>query len=262
MEDFYISFKENRVIHDEAQFDAESFKTTCPDIYYQIGTRDWHPFTIQVDPHHLEVVWKFYVSHRARQKLLKRRGRSEAFPYLTSVWMRGNEVPVIPEAINSIYRDKSIPSYPIFRNQVEDRANQFKWVANLIAKDLVYSRLIPSQNTSEVPIEGSILRAYIMDHIHISVGEIIPYQFKWKKKKQATVLPFPNLGAIKKALLPTKDKLASLCSTVDVLESKVGALKQEVASLTTPPSTSQPNLCEPEAVPEAPRSPLDDWWIG
>ncbi|MCD7450430.1 hypothetical protein HAX54_006223, partial [Datura stramonium] len=40
MEEFYIAFKEKRVIHAEAQFDAESFKTACPDIYHHIRTRD------------------------------------------------------------------------------------------------------------------------------------------------------------------------------------------------------------------------------
>ncbi|MCE3052146.1 hypothetical protein HAX54_051668, partial [Datura stramonium] len=37
-EEFYIAFKEKHVIHAEAQFDAESFKTAFPDIYHQIGT--------------------------------------------------------------------------------------------------------------------------------------------------------------------------------------------------------------------------------
>ncbi|MCD7453798.1 hypothetical protein HAX54_022189 [Datura stramonium] len=71
-----------------------------------------------------------------------------------------------------------------------------------------------------------------------------------------------HTSAIMKALQPAKDKLASLCSTHDVLESKVGTLKQEVAALTATPSITQPNPCEPEAVPKAPRSPPDDWWVG
>ncbi|MCE3051520.1 hypothetical protein HAX54_050061 [Datura stramonium] len=124
MEEFYIDFKEKHVIHAKDQFDAESFKIACPNIYHQKGTCDWGPFTISVHPYLLE------------------------------------------------------------------------------------------------------------------------------------------LGAIKKALQPAKDKLASLCFTVDVLECKVGTLKQEVASLTAPSSTAQPNPCEPKAVPEAPKSPLYDWWVG
>ncbi|MCD7457680.1 hypothetical protein HAX54_035843 [Datura stramonium] len=279
----------------------------------------------------------------------------------------------LKEAINLIYWDEPIPSHPICRNKVEDKANQFQWVDNLIAKGrpqraiskglihrhdlkfearmwlyLVCSRLIPSRNTLEVPIEVSILLACIMDYVHFNVGEIIVDQFKWKAKQQAKALQFPNLvsmvcmratcplfwpldktvqansvitlatkidkeapivkrakytgnmpppspsasthttttplhiveshnspphdllhiaqrakmhenqllrlakalpsmiqNAIKKALQPAKDKLATLCSIVDVLESEVGTLKQEVAALTTPPSTSQPNPSEP-----------------
>ncbi|MCE3214836.1 hypothetical protein HAX54_053466, partial [Datura stramonium] len=91
IEEYYSAFKEKRIIHVEAQFDVESFKTPCPDIYYQIGTRDWSPFTIPVDPFFLELVLEFYASYRARQQLLKHKGRTEAFPCLTSVWMYGKE---------------------------------------------------------------------------------------------------------------------------------------------------------------------------
>ncbi|MCE0480714.1 hypothetical protein HAX54_037806 [Datura stramonium] len=142
-----------------------------------------------------------------------------------------------------------------------------------------------------------------MDHVHINVRDIIVDQFKQRAKKQATTLPFPNLVnefnssmppdllniaqsskmhesqlvrlskaipsmiyiSIKKALQPAKDKLTGLCSTVDVLESEVGTLIQEVAALTAPRSTSHPTPCEPEATPvqvEAPRSAPDDWWVG
>ncbi|MCE3052209.1 hypothetical protein HAX54_051869 [Datura stramonium] len=130
-----------KCIHAKAQFDAESFKTACPDIYHQIETRDCRPFMILVDPYLPELVQEFYTSYRARKQLMKNRGCTKAFPCLTS---------------------------------------------------------------------------------------------------------------------PAKDKLASLCSTVDVLESEVGTLKKEVVALTAPPSTSQPNPCEPEAMPEAPRNLLDD----
>ncbi|MCE3215243.1 hypothetical protein HAX54_001435 [Datura stramonium] len=75
-------------------------------------------------------------------------------------------------------------------------------------------------------------------------------------------LPSMIHGGIKKALQPAKDKLASLCSTVDVLECKVGTLKQEVVALTSLSSIAEPTPCEPEVVPEAPRSPSDDWLVG
>ncbi|MCE3216541.1 hypothetical protein HAX54_006841 [Datura stramonium] len=84
MEEYYISFKEKHIIHAEAQFDAKYFKTACPNISYKIGMRDWGPFTIPVDPYFPELVWEFYASYRERQQLLKHKGRTEAFPCLTS----------------------------------------------------------------------------------------------------------------------------------------------------------------------------------
>ncbi|MCD9645674.1 hypothetical protein HAX54_034740 [Datura stramonium] len=54
-------------------------------------------------------------------------------------------------------------------------------------------RLIPSRNTSEVPIKVAILLYCIMEHVNINVREIISDQFRRKSKKQATTLPFPTL---------------------------------------------------------------------
>ncbi|MCE0481749.1 hypothetical protein HAX54_039744 [Datura stramonium] len=59
--------------------------------------------------------------------------------------------------------------------------------------DLVCARLIPSQNTIEVPIEVSILIICIMDHVHINIGDIIADQFKRRAKQQATSFPYPSL---------------------------------------------------------------------
>ncbi|MCD9558997.1 hypothetical protein HAX54_016711, partial [Datura stramonium] len=87
MEEFYITFKEKKGIPVEAQFDAESFKATCPDIYHQIRMRDWGPFTIPIDPYFPELVWEFYASFRARKQLMKHKDRTETFPRLTSVWV-------------------------------------------------------------------------------------------------------------------------------------------------------------------------------
>ncbi|MCD9641458.1 hypothetical protein HAX54_027644 [Datura stramonium] len=77
--------------------------------------------------------------------------------------------------INSLYWDKPIQSHSTFRRKVDDKANQFQW------------------NTTEVPIEVSILIACIIDHVHINVGEIIADQFKRRAKQQATSFPYPSL---------------------------------------------------------------------
>ncbi|MCE3216161.1 hypothetical protein HAX54_005154 [Datura stramonium] len=263
---------------------------------------------------------------------------------IVDVFLKGEEL----EEIHHVYKE------------IEDKVNQFQWVARIIAQgqpqwvvskglihrrdlkfdarmclDLVYSRLMPSRNTSEVPIEVAILLACIMKHVHINVGEIIVDQFRRKAKQQATALPFPSLvsmlclrvecplwrsldktiqvhgvinlytktnkkapmikraryagnmtppspvasphiatapanagtsqtsppqdllniaqrekiqenqlvrlakaissmiqSALKKALQPAKDKLTHLCSKVDVLESEVTTLQQEMATFT------------------------------
>ncbi|MCD9643296.1 hypothetical protein HAX54_030639 [Datura stramonium] len=299
---------------------------------------------------------------------MKLRGSTEASSCLTSVWVRGQEVPVTPEAINSIYWDKPIPSHPIFRNKVEKKATQFQWVANLIAKGQLqwaiskvlirwHDLKFEARMWLDLVIEVAILLACIIDHVHINVGEIIVDQFKCKAKQQATALPFPYLvcvlcmwatcplfrpldrtvqangvitlatktdkeaptmkrakftrnmtlpsslasthtttaplhtvepqsspspdllnmaqrakmhenqlvrlakdllsmiqGALKKALQPAKDKLASLCSTVDVLECKVGTLKQEVAALTSQSSMSNQTPVNLRWYPEHPEA--------
>ncbi|MCD9637768.1 hypothetical protein HAX54_021237 [Datura stramonium] len=71
--------------------------------------------------------------------------------------------------------------------------------------------------------------------------------------------------AIKKAMQPARDKLRDLCATVKVLESDVIDLRKDVATLMGPPSASNPNPPKTAAVislPEAPKSPLDDWCVG
>ncbi|MCD9640331.1 hypothetical protein HAX54_025607 [Datura stramonium] len=137
--------------------------------------------------------------------------------------------------------------------------------------DLVCSWLMPSQITIEVSIEVAILIACIMDHVHINVGEVITDQFKRRAKQQVKALPFPSPFhlavvptptpldflklaqrakvhesqlvklakaipsmiqiAINKAMQPAKDKLKSLWTTVEVLESKVISLRREVAAI-------------------------------
>ncbi|MCD9560618.1 hypothetical protein HAX54_019335 [Datura stramonium] len=59
--------------------------------------------------------------------------------------------------------------------------------------DLVCARIIPSKNTTHVPIETAILVACIMDCRHINVEEIIAEQFKRKARQKATSMPYPVL---------------------------------------------------------------------
>ncbi|MCD9645108.1 hypothetical protein HAX54_033784 [Datura stramonium] len=188
--------------------------------------------------------------------------------------------------------------------------------------DLVCSRLMPSQNTSELPIKVVILLVCIMEHVHINVGEIIANQFRKKAKQQATTLPFPTFVCIlclraecpllhsldnairvhrvitldtkidKEALMIKWERyrgnmtpasplasshIASSPANTDESQTSPppGLLNiaqmemihenqlQEVAILTV--STNQLTPFGPVVVPpqvEAPRSPLDDLWVG
>ncbi|MCD7472279.1 hypothetical protein HAX54_013316 [Datura stramonium] len=55
--------------------------------------------------------------------------------------------------------------------------------------DLVCARIIPSKNTTHVPIDVAILVTCIMDCRHINVGEIIAEQFKRKARKSQPLFP-------------------------------------------------------------------------
>ncbi|MCD9638959.1 hypothetical protein HAX54_023182 [Datura stramonium] len=231
MEEFYIAFKEKPVIYAEAQFDAESFKTAYPDIYHQIGTRDWSPFTLPVDPYLLEMVWEFYTSYRERQQLMKRRGSIEAGSCLTSVWVRGQEMPANGVIMLATKTKKEDPSM-----------KRAKFTCKMT---------LPSSSSSTHTATTQL---------HTAEPQSSPPLDFLNIEQRAKM--HENQGTLKKALQPAKDKLAILCSTVDVLECKVGTLKRDVVALTAPSSIAQPNPCEPKPVPEAPRSPPDNWWAG
>ncbi|MCD7452453.1 hypothetical protein HAX54_016627 [Datura stramonium] len=141
--------EEKRSIHAKAQFEVDSFKNSFPDINDQIGMCDWGPYTILVDPYFSELVWEFYASYKARKQLLKHKGRIDTLPCLPSIWVRGIEVPITPEKINSLYWVEPIQLHLIFRKKVENKGNQFQWVANMISlgqpqgaisRDLIYHR--------------------------------------------------------------------------------------------------------------------------
>ncbi|MCD9644393.1 hypothetical protein HAX54_032591, partial [Datura stramonium] len=160
MEEYYIAFKEKYIIHVEDQFDAESFNTTCRNIYYQIGTRDLDPFTVPIDPYFLEQAWEFYESYRARKQLLKHKGRTEAFLCLTSVTVQAKSVITLATKTNK--------EAPVMKRE--------KYTGNM----------------TPPPPSASM-----------------------------------QTSTLKKALQPGKDKLTGLCSTIDILERKVGTFRQE-----------------------------------
>ncbi|MCD9642484.1 hypothetical protein HAX54_029322, partial [Datura stramonium] len=82
---------------------------------------------------------------------------------------------VRPRTLASALERNSQPQWAISRGMIHRRDLKFEARMRL---EIVCARLIPSQNTTEVPIEVVILIACIMDHVHINVGEIIADQFK------------------------------------------------------------------------------------
>ncbi|MCE3215404.1 hypothetical protein HAX54_002272 [Datura stramonium] len=74
-----------------------------------------------------KLVWEFYASYRVRKSTFKHRGRVDTMPCLPFVLVRGQEVPIIPEAINSIYYANPIRPSSEFKRKMEDKENQFMW---------------------------------------------------------------------------------------------------------------------------------------
>ncbi|MCD9638710.1 hypothetical protein HAX54_022847 [Datura stramonium] len=183
----------------EWEIEEEVVGELIADVFLKGEELEEGPFTLPVDPYPPELVWEFYASYLARQQLLKRRGHTEAFPCLTSVWVQGQEVPAACPLFRPLDKTVQVNSVITLETKIDKEALVMKWA--------------------------------------MYTGNITPPSHGYR--------PTPySQSAIKKALQPAKDKLASLCSTVDVLESK------------------PTNPCEPEVVPEAPRSPADDWWVG
>ncbi|MCD9559482.1 hypothetical protein HAX54_017441 [Datura stramonium] len=135
MEAYYLSFKKNRSISAEAQFEVASFKDDFPDIYNQLDIHDWGPFTIPVGLYFPKFVWEFYASYWARQSIFEHRDRVDAMSCLPFVLLWGQEVSITVEAINSIYWADPIRPSSEFKRKVEDKENLFKLVAKIISQD-------------------------------------------------------------------------------------------------------------------------------
>ncbi|MCD9642162.1 hypothetical protein HAX54_028845, partial [Datura stramonium] len=67
-----------------------------------------------------------------RQQLLNCRDHRRVF--IPNIDMGARARGAVTRKIEFDLWDEPIPSHPIFRNKVEDKANQFHWVANLIEK--------------------------------------------------------------------------------------------------------------------------------
>ncbi|MCE3214900.1 hypothetical protein HAX54_000236 [Datura stramonium] len=251
MEEYYVAFKEKRSIYAEAQFEVDSLKNSFPDIHDQIRMRDWGPFTIPIDPYFSKLVWEFYASYWARKQLLKHKGHIDTLPCLPSVWVRGleNTTEVLIEVAILV---ACIMDH-VHINVGELIADEFKRRAKTPPPPSTYSTTSTTQfHPAVVPAPTPLDFLKIAQRAQVHESQLM---------KLSKAIPSMIQTAIKKAMQPTKDKLKSLCSTIEVLQSEVISLRREVVALGEPPSTSNSNPPEPAAVPmqlDAPRSPPDD----
>ncbi|MCD7465960.1 hypothetical protein HAX54_002239 [Datura stramonium] len=76
---------------------------------------------------------RFSLEEMARQNLMKHKGRGDKMPCLSAVLVRGKEVDITPEVINSIYWVDQICSGSWFTSQRTMRDDQHAWVPGIIA---------------------------------------------------------------------------------------------------------------------------------
>ncbi|MCD7469289.1 hypothetical protein HAX54_008220 [Datura stramonium] len=230
----------------------------------------WGPFTISIDPYFSELVWKFYASYKALECLLKPKGCTDTFPCLPCVWVHGQEVPITLKAINSLYWAEPIKPNSAFCRKVDDKANQFQWVSDIIvigqqqwaiSRGLIHRRDLKFKACFMPffqPLDKTV-RANGM----ITLAAKTYRESPTMKRAKAKDIPSMIQQAIKKTMQPVRDKLRSLCTIVEDLENEVITLRKDVATLTGPPRATNPTTPEPAVVtsqPDAPKSPLDDWW--
>ncbi|MCD9561367.1 hypothetical protein HAX54_020428, partial [Datura stramonium] len=67
-----------------------------------------------------------------RQDSMKHLGRVDEFPSLPYFMVRGREIDITPNAINSIYSVEPIALRTEFMEQIATNGNQLKWVASTI----------------------------------------------------------------------------------------------------------------------------------
>ncbi|MCD7462779.1 hypothetical protein HAX54_049344 [Datura stramonium] len=190
-------------------------------------------------------------------------------PGETPVSLHKALVSITPEAINSLYWAEPIQPNSTFRRKVDDKENQFQWVANIIAMGQ------PQWTISKGMIHHRDLK-------------FEAYQNKRRAKQQITSLPYPSVMSMlcvrvscpllcpldktvradgwitlasktdrdapvmnktsRKPIQPARDKLKVLCTKIEVLENEVITLRKDVATLTRPPTASNPTPPEPTTV--------------
>ncbi|MCE3049659.1 hypothetical protein HAX54_045482 [Datura stramonium] len=162
-------------------------------------------------------------------------------PCLSYVLVWGKEVDITPEVINSIYW-----AYPIhfgmgFARRMEDRYDQYAWVASIIVETYLFNIYW----TSQIGIKWPVINAQSVKLAN-SIHPMIQY-------------------AIKTTMKPVVEKLGSFCAWVDVLEDEVAGLREEIESqkaMVFPMGIDLNILTLGSDSSSEDRSPPNDWCVG
>lgn len=76
---------------------------------------------------------EFYALYQARKEFMGLRGPAEKFPNISHVLVRGVEVDITPETINSLFWDEKIKKGITFAVKVSTKGSKLQWVSNTIA---------------------------------------------------------------------------------------------------------------------------------
>ncbi|MCE3050256.1 hypothetical protein HAX54_046759 [Datura stramonium] len=262
-EEYYVAFKEKCSIRVEAQFEVDSCKNAFPDIYDQIGMRDWGPFTIPVDPYFLELVGNSMLhtgpgndssSTRAAQmhyhayrrfvcagKRAKQQVTVLPFPSLMSMLCVWAACPLFRPLDRTVW-DGSVITLAIKTDKDAPLMKRAKCTENRTPPP-------PSESSHTLVVQLGTIAIPTPTHSDFLKVEKRVQVHEIHNVKLAKAIPSMIQLAIKKSMQLARDKLKSLCSTVEVLEREVCTLRKEVAALSVPPSARNPIPSEPAVVP-------------
>ncbi|MCD7469941.1 hypothetical protein HAX54_009361, partial [Datura stramonium] len=235
MEEYYVSFKEKRSIHAEAQFEVDSFKMPSQISMTRLNTTD-----VLIEVAILLACFMGHVHINVRE-LIADQFKRRAMQYATTLPFPS---PVSMLCVNA--------AYLLF--QQLDRNVQAKSLIILATKTnkdapTMKRAMCTMRKTPPLPSASSTM----------SIAQFHPAPVPTPKPSNFLKIE----QRAHKAMQLAKDKLKSICSTIEVVEREVISFRNEVVSLSEPPSTSNSNPPQPIVLPvqiEAPKSPPDDWW--
>ncbi|MCD9559876.1 hypothetical protein HAX54_018203, partial [Datura stramonium] len=212
MEEYYVAFKEKRSIYAEAQFEVDFFKNAFPDMYDQIGMRDWGPFTILVKaiasqaqgPHRYITMPTIGLGTGTRGTYNSREVPIEVVILFACIMDH------VHINVEELIEDK-------FKRRAKQHATSCHFPASTIRADSVITLVTKTNKDAPTMKRAKCTSRKTPPPPSVSsttsTAQFYPATL-------AKAIPYMIQTAIKKVVQPAKDKLKSLCSTVEVLESE------------------------------------------